>query len=78
MPQSRLLSTCMSPSPHFRNYCENDECAWSASTETHERDELAATAIEHATETGHAINSEVIADFSAHSSGETGVNDPGD
>lgn len=59
---------------HFRNYCE--ECEWSASTETHGRGELAVAAIEHAIETDHDIDSEMIADFSAAASDESGAYGP--
>ena len=60
-------------SPHLRNYCE--DCEWSASTETYSRNELSGAAIEHVVEAGHDINSELIADFSAHFSDETGSSD---
>lgn len=41
-----------------RNYCL--DCDWSASIEDHDRHELAACAIEHATEHEHDIDSEVV------------------
>lgn len=46
----------MSLNGNFENYCT--ECDWTASTATHERQELAGLAIEHAVETGQDIESE--------------------
>ena len=43
--------------PTQRNYCL--DCEWSASIEDHDRHELAALAIEHATEQEHDIDSDV-------------------
>lgn len=40
---------------YYQNYCV--ECGWTASKEDHSTGELAALAIEHATSTGHDINS---------------------
>ncbi len=39
------------------NYCH--DCEWSASIEDHDRHELGTLAIEHATETGHHVDSEL-------------------
>lgn len=40
-----------------RNYCR--DCEWSANIENHDRHELGALAIEHATETGHHVDSDL-------------------
>ena len=43
---------------YHRNYCE--ECDWSASSETHSRNEVARRAIAHFCETHHTIDSEPV------------------
>lgn len=55
---STLVPLLIRVIPHFRHYCE--DCEWSAGTEARSRRELSALAIDHAIESGHDIDSEVV------------------
>jgi predicted small metal-binding protein len=47
--------------PIRRSYCL--DCDWSATSRNRSRQELTSLVVEHATEYGHDIESEIIPDF---------------